>query len=168
MGLTHNTTEGMNIGLSGLDWGAGDEVVTTTLEHGGALLPLYQLHRRHGVRITFADVGNGERDAALTAIERAIHPGVRMVVLSHVTWGTGAVLPIGEIAQLAHEAGAQVLVDGAQSVGALPVDVHALDVDVYAFPGQKWLCGPEGTGGLYVKRAQLDAVQPTQIGILRL
>ena len=162
--LTHNTTEGMNIGTWGLEWEPGDEVVTTTLEHGGALLPLYQLHRRRGVQVTFADVRAGGREDALAALEQAIRPGVRLVVLSHVTWSTGAVLPLREITELAHAVGALVLVDGAQSVGAIDVDVHDLGVDFYAFPGHKWLCGPEGTGALYVRRDLLEVMQPTHVG----
>lgn len=162
--LTHNTTEGMNVGTWGLEWEPGDEVVTTTLEHGGALLPLYQLHRRRGVKVTFADVRGGGSEDALTALERAIRPGVRLVVLSHVTWSTGAVLPLREITGMAHAAGALVLVDGAQSAGAIDVDVHDLGVDFYALPGHKWLCGPEGTGALYVRRDLLEVLQPTHVG----
>lgn len=162
--LTHHTTEGMNIGLWGIDWRPGDEIVTTTLEHGGGLLPIYLLHRRQGVKVTFVDCGHGGYEATLEAMRRALHPGVRMVVLSHVTYQTGAILPLREIADLAHEAGAAVLVDGAQSVGAIPVSMHEQGADFYAFPGQKWLCGPEGTGGLYVRRERLAELQQTYIG----
>ena len=72
--LTQGTTAGMNIAVAGLDWKPGDEVVTTTQEHGGALLPLYVLHRRHGVKVSFADVGNGEAGRALEALGRASRP----------------------------------------------------------------------------------------------
>lgn len=164
IGITHHTTEGMNIGLWGIDWRPGDEIVTTTLEHGGGLLPIYLLHQRRGVKVSFAACGNGERDVVLEGMRRAIHPGVRMVVLSHVTYQTGAVLPLREIAEMAHQVGALVLVDGAQSVGAIPVSMHELGADFYAFPGQKWLCGPEGTGGLYVRRERLAELDQTYIG----
>jgi L-cysteine/cystine lyase len=162
--LARSTTEGMNMAIWGLDWKPGDVVVTTNVEHGGALIPLYQLHRRYGVTITFADATSGKPDEVLAAMESAISPGVKLVVLSHVAYGTGAVLPLREVAALAHERGALVLVDGAQSVGAIEVDFHALGVDFYAFPGQKWLCGPEGTGGLYVSAAAMDQLQPTYVG----
>jgi L-cysteine/cystine lyase len=162
--LARSTTEGMNMAVWGLDWKPGDVVVTTNVEHGGGLIPLYQLHRRYGVTIKFADATSGEPDEVLAAMESAISPGVRLVVLSHVAYGTGALLPLREVAALAHERGALVLVDGAQSVGATEVDFHALGVDFYAFPGQKWLCGPEGTGGLYVRAAAMSQLQPTYVG----
>ncbi len=164
IGLTHNTTEGVNIAIWGLNWREGDTVVTTTLEHGGGLLPLYQAHHRYGVQIKFADIGQGGRGQTLDAMSRAIQPGVRLVVLSHVAWSSGAVLPLKEIADMAHAVGALVAVDGAQSVGAIPVDMHDLGVDAYAFPGQKWLCGPEGTGGLFIRNDKLDTFQPTFTG----
>jgi L-cysteine/cystine lyase len=162
--LTRSTTEGMNMAICGLDWKPGDIAVTTTVEHGGALIPLYQLHQRDGVSIEFADAASGEPEEVLAAMESAVRPGVKLVVLSHVAYGTGAVLPVQAIAALAHEHGALVLVDGAQSVGATEVDFHALGADFYAFPGQKWLCGPEGTGGLYVSAAAMERLQPTYVG----
>jgi L-cysteine/cystine lyase len=164
--LTQGTTVGMNIAIAGLDWKPGDEVVTTTQEHGGALLPLYVLHRRHGVKVTFADVGNGEAGRALEALAQAIRPGVKAVVLSHVLYTTGATLPLKEITDLAHAAGCLVIVDGAQSVGAIPVDAPALEVDAYAFSGQKWLCGPESTGGLYVSPKALERFEPTFVSFM--
>ena len=162
--ISHNTTDGMNIGIWSLPWQPGDRVVTTTLEHPGALLPLYLLHRRFGVDVTFAEIGRGGRAETLEAMARAIRPGTKLVMLSHVTWGTGAVLPLREIVELAHAAGALVLVDGAQSVGSIPVDMHADGADFYAFSGQKWLCGPEGTGGIFVRADRMDRFTPAFIG----
>jgi L-cysteine/cystine lyase len=161
--LTHSTTEGMNIAAWGLDWEPGDEVVTTSQEHPGGLLPLYLLHRRRGVRVTFADVGNGEADRTLDALGRAIRPGVKAVVLSHVLYTTGAVLPLKEVVEIAHAAGAVVVADAAQAAGAIPVDVHQLGIDAYAFSGQKWLLGPEGTGGFYVDPDRREGFQPTYV-----
>ncbi|MGW1783732.1 aminotransferase class V-fold PLP-dependent enzyme [Streptomyces sp. NPDC002143] len=163
--LTHHTTEGMNIVTWGLDLRAGDRVVTTTLEHGGALVPLYQLRKRVGVDLAFADIGAGRPDETLAALATALEQPAKLVVISHVTYGTGAVLPLREIADLVHERGALLLVDGAQSVGAIPLDLDASGADFYAFPGQKWLCGPEGTGGLFVRREHLDLLQATQSGL---
>jgi L-cysteine/cystine lyase len=162
--ISHNTTDGMNIGTLGLGWRAGDHVVTTSLEHPGALLPLYVIHRRFGVEVEFAEIGRGGREETLAAMAAAIRPGTKLVVLSHVTWSTGAVLPLPEISELAHRAGALVLVDGAQSVGSIPVDMPAGGADFYAFSGQKWLCGPEGTGGIYVRGESLERFQPAFIG----
>jgi len=164
--LTQGTTVGMNIAIHGLAWSPGDEVVTTTQEHGGALLPLYVLHRRHGVKVTFAEVGNGGADEALEGLKKAIRPGVKAVVVSHVLYTTGAVLPLQEISELAHAAGATVIVDGAQSVGAIAVDAPALGADAYAFSGQKWLLGPESTGGLYVREDRLDDWELTFVSFM--
>src|SRR5690606_34476019 len=108
--ITHHTTEGMNIVIWGLPWRDGDEVVTTTIEHPGALVPLYQLHHRRGCTIRFADVGEGDAETVLRALRRAIGPRTRLVVLSHVSYSTGALLPLKEIVDLCHERGVQVLV----------------------------------------------------------
>jgi L-cysteine/cystine lyase len=81
-------------------------------------------------------------------------------MVSHVTYGTGALLPLDEIVQVAHDAGVEVLVDGAQSVGAVPVDMMASGADYLAFPSRKWLFGPDGTGALYVHPARLGDLHP--------
>jgi L-cysteine/cystine lyase len=159
--LTHSATEGIDIVAWGLDWQAGDEVVTTSVEHRGVLVPLRQLGARRDVAIKVAEVGSG---GSVEPVEALITPKTRLVALSHVSFSTGACLPIRAIADLAHAAGAMIVVDGAQAVGAMPVDVHALGVDFYAFPGQKWLCGPEGTGGLYVRRDRQAQLQSTYVG----
>src|SRR5262249_48027763 len=133
-------------------WRSEDEVLTSTVEHPGIVAPLHHLARRSGVSL---------RTVAPEAVAYAITDHTRLVAVSHVSFSTGACLPIAEIASAARDTGALLLVDGAQAVGALPVDVHALDVDAYAFPGQKWLCGPEGTGALYVRPGLM--LQPTHV-----
>ena len=159
--LTRSTTEGMNIATWGLDWQPGDVAVSTTHEHIGALGPLYGLRDRRGVELRFAEIGDGGDDeATLDAFDRAIVPGTRLVSLSHVLWSTGALLPVARIAALAHDRGALVVVDGAQAVGAIPVDVTGLGVDAYAHPAQKWLLGPEGMGALWVAPGALDRLEP--------
>ena len=155
--LTHAATDGMNVAAWAVDWKSGDRGVTTSLEHSGGLGPLWALRERLGVELVVADLGLGADPAAVLAtLDRAILPGTRLVALSHVTWATGARLPIREIAELAHSRGAMVAVDGAQSVGAIPVAVEELGVDFYAVPGQKWLLGPEGTGAVYCADSVLD------------
>jgi L-cysteine/cystine lyase len=162
LALSGSTTLGINIVVWGLEWQPGDEVVTTSIEHHGVLVPLQHLASRRGVFVRMADVGGG--GSALDPIVAQLSERTRLVALSHVSFSTGARLPIREIAGAAHAVGAGVLVDGAQSVGAIPVDVHALDVDYYAFPGQKWLFGPEGTGGLYVRETRQAELRPTFVG----
>ena len=161
--LTHHSSEGINIVLSGRTWRDGDEVLTTSLEHDAVTVPLGVLRQRHpGVTLRFVDIGLGDR--AREAIAAALSERTRLVVLSHVTYSTGAVLPVAEIAKLAHDAGAALLVDGAQSCGVLPVDLHALGADYYTVSGQKWLCGPEGTGALAIASARIDELRPTYGG----
>ena len=158
--LTHSTTEGMGAALMGLTWRPGDEVVTTNREHPGLLSPLSLLAHRFGVTVRQADIGNGGGDVA-AAIGSLVSARTRVIALSHVIWSTGAVIPLEEISALARQHGALVVVDGAQSAGQVPIDLHGSGVDAYALPGQKWLCGPEGTGALYVRRDRLADIAPT-------
>ncbi len=164
LALMHNTTEGMNAVLWGLRWQAGDEVITTSLEHPGLISPLAILRQRAGITVRFVDAGLGERDRLLTGIQRAFTRRTRLVAVSHVSYASGALFPLEEIIDLARAHEAWVLVDGAQTVGAIPLDLTALDVDFYAGPGQKWLCGPDGTGMLYVRPDRLDDLLPTYGG----
>lgn len=140
--LTSSTTDGCNIVLSGLDLSAGDEVVTTDSEHPGLLLPLHV----SGATVRVAEVAARPTANALDEILSHVTPRTRLLALSHVLWTTGQVMPVHE---LKRETGLRVLVDGAQSAGAIPVAVG--DLDFYTVSGQKWLCGPDPTGALYVR-----------------
>lgn len=162
--LTANTSEGINHIICGFNWIEGDEVLTLDigLEHTAVLLPLYALQRRHEVEVKIARIAIGENP--LKALKEQISFKTRLIVISHVFFSTGELLPIEEITQLAHQHGIPVLVDGAQSVGAIPVDVKELNVDFYSIPGQKWLCGPEGTGALYIKKERLTELSQAYIG----
>jgi L-cysteine/cystine lyase len=142
LALTGSTTDGCNIALSGLELRPDDEVVTTDSEHPGLLLPL----RVSGARVRVAEVAARPTEDALQAILSCITPRTRLLALSHVLWTTGQVMPVHE---LKRESGLPILVDGAQSVGALPVDVGELDY--YTVSCQKWLCAPESLGALYVR-----------------
>jgi L-cysteine/cystine lyase len=146
--LTHSTSGGLNLVLGGLDFTAGDEIVTTDNEHAGLLEPLAALERRHGVVLRVAEAL--QASDPLDAVVSQIGERTRLVALSHVLWANGRVLPLRDIAEAARAAGAPVVVDGAQGVGALEVDPEALGVDAYAGPGQKWLCGPNGVGFLWL------------------
>ena len=162
--LTDSTGEGLNIVSFGLNWHEGDEVITTNHEHISLLAPLYQLRDRYGIVIRFADIGPRAEKPVLKAIADLVTPRTRLISISHVTWTTGAVLNISEVAYMGREWGIPVLIDGAQSAGAIPIDVKALGVDFYAIPMQKWLCGPDGTGALYVRKEMLHFVSPTYVG----
>ncbi len=163
--LARATTEGMNAAAWAIDWQPGDRAVTTSLEHPGALGPLWVLRERRGVELAVADIGTGaDPEAVLESLDRAIVPGTRLVALSHVTWATGAVLPVERVVELAHSRGALVAVDGAQSVGAIPVRVEEIGADFYSVPGQKWLLGPDGTGALYCSPEMLEQARLTYAG----
>jgi L-cysteine/cystine lyase len=142
LALTSSTTDGCNIVVAGLGLTPGDEVVTTDSEHPGLLLPLHV----SGARVRVAEVAGHASAEALERISACVGPRTRLLALSHVLWTTGQVMPVHE---LRRETGLPVLVDGAQSVGAIPVDVGELDF--YTVSGQKWLCGPEPLGALYVR-----------------
>ncbi len=165
LALTHHTTEGMNIAAWGLPWRQGDRVLTTDQEHPGGLLPLAGLRRRLGVEVDFLQAADLAADPA-GAVEAAITPRTRLLAFSHVSYRTGEVLPAAAMIRAAHGRGVPALVDGAQAVGAIPVDLAELGADFYALPGQKWLCGPEGTGLLYVDRRQWSHLRQTFLGYL--
>jgi L-cysteine/cystine lyase len=160
--ITHATTDGMNLGTWALDWRQGGRAVTTCHEHPGGYGPLYMISDRFGVDLAFAEFpGDAPDDDIVAQFERLITPGAKLVSISHVLWTTGLVLPVRRIADIAHERGALVLVDGAQAAGAIPVAVRDLGVDMYSVPAQKWLLGPEGLGALWVRRELLDTLEST-------
>ncbi len=162
--LTDNTGEGMNVVSHGLNWHEGDEVITTNHEHISALAPLYQLRDRYGIGIRIADLGHLAERPVLEAIEQLVTPRTRLIVLSHVTWTNGVVLDVAAVTRFGRQRNIPVLIDGAQSAGDIALDMKALDADFYAIPMQKWLCGPDGTGALYVNRASLHHIAPTYVG----
>ena len=167
--LTHHTTDGINIVANGLAWQAGDEIVTTSAEHEGGLLPLYVQKRRHGVVVKVVDVSpEDSSDEIAVRLGRAIGPRTRLLAISHVNWNTGIRMPIECIAAIARERGVLTLVDGAQSAGAIPLELGSSGVDFYAVPAQKWLCGPEGIGALWVRAESLALLEPTFIGFFSL
>jgi L-cysteine/cystine lyase len=149
--LTGATTDGVNAVLAGLDLRPGDEIVTSDEEHPGLLAPLALARDRHGVEL---------RVVPFDAVADAVSVRTRLVACSHVSWISGRVADVDALAA----APAPVLLDGAQGLGAIPVDVRALGCEYYAASGQKWLCGPVGSGCLYVREDALDGLSPAWPG----
>jgi selenocysteine lyase/cysteine desulfurase len=145
--LTGSTTDGVNAVLNALDFGAGDEILTSDEEHPGMLAPLASLRDRRGVRV---------RMAPFAELAGEVSPHTKLVACSHVSWMTGSVVDAGALAA----ADCRVLLDGAQGLGAVPTHVGELGCDFYAASGQKWLCGPNGIGYLFV-RAELARELPS-------
>jgi L-cysteine/cystine lyase len=149
--LTTATTDGCNIVLNGLGIGAGDEVVTTDSEHPGLFGGLVA----SGATVRIAEIRNRPAAEALAALEDQLTERTRVIAVSHVSWLTGAVLPIRELA--GHRV--PLLVDGAQGAGAIPVDVQELGCDFYTVSAQKWLLGPEATGALFVRTDRVNELR---------
>ena len=140
----------------------GDEVVISDLEHHSNIVPWQQACLRAGAKLVVAPTdATGEFDMA--AFEALLSPRTRMVAVTHISNVTGHLLPVARIVELAHSAGAKVLIDGCQAVPRMPVDVQALGCDFYVFSGHK-AYGPTGTGVLYGRYDMLEAMPPWQTG----
>ena len=146
--FTHNATHALNLALYGL-LHPGDHVVTTSVEHNSVMRPLRDLETR-GVQVTLVSCGP-DGTLPMDEVRRALRPGSRLLVTTHASNVLGAVMPVGELAEAAHAAGALYLVDAAQTAGALPIDVDRSGMDLLAFTGHKALLGPTGTGGLFIR-----------------
>ncbi len=163
--LTENVTVGCNIALWGLNWQNQDHILLTDCEHPGIIATVQELGYRFGVQYSTCPIMDTLNEGNPTAvIQQHLQPHTRLVILSHLLWNTGQVFPLTEITRVCHEQGVKVLVDAAQSVGSLPLDLAATGVDFYAFTGHKWLCGPAGVGGLYISPNNFEQLRPTFIG----
>jgi L-cysteine/cystine lyase len=150
LALTTCTSEGLASVIDGLDLAPHQEILTSEEEHPGLLGTLGAAHHLRGVSV---------REAPLAQIAEAVSEQTALVACSHVSWMTGRVAPV-ELAEL----DVPVVLDGAQGVGAVPVDVHSLGCDAYAGAGQKWLCGPDGLGMLYVTPAFRERLKVSRRG----
>jgi cysteine desulfurase/selenocysteine lyase len=152
--FTGNTTEAINMVARGLPWKKGDRVVTTLLEHHSNLLPWMRVRDRHGIDLRIIPpAGDGSFDPA--SFEREIAPGTRLVAVTHASNVLGNLVPVREIAEICRDRGALLLVDGAQSVPHVPVNVEDLGCDFLCFSGHKML-GPTGTGVLWMREAGIE------------
>ena len=163
--VTRNTTEGLNIVLSGLDWRQGDEIITCNLEHGSVLITSLVTGKRHDVKVRVVDLDpHDSRETILGKFEAAFTPRTRLLFVSHVEYSTGLRMPAAELCRLAHDRGAQIMLDGAQTGGHLYLDMPAEGFDYYSIPGQKWVLGYEGVGALYIRRELIEQVHPAHTG----
>jgi isopenicillin-N epimerase len=153
--FTQNATMGMSFIANGLDLAPGDEVVSTNQEHAGGIGGWKLRAKRHGVivkELALADALPKGPDGVVSMFADAMTPRTKVVVFSHITSGRGILMPTGELCALARERGALSVVDGAQAVGQIRVDVKALGCDAYVASPHKWLLAPKGTGILYIRR----------------
>ncbi|WP_330204635.1 aminotransferase class V-fold PLP-dependent enzyme [Cyanobacterium sp. Dongsha4] len=168
--LTENVTSSCNIALWGIEWQEGDEILLTDAEHPGVIASIKEIARRFGVKMAVCPIiqtlNNGN---PVEIIKNHLTAKTRLLVISHVLWNTGQVLPLKEIVQVCHNyphqnKPIQVLVDGAQSAGGIPLNLIESEVDYYGCTGHKWLCGASGVGFLYIREDLLTSLRPTFIG----
>ncbi|MHB9096873.1 MAG: aminotransferase class V-fold PLP-dependent enzyme [Syntrophales bacterium] len=159
--FTKNATEALNIALGGL-LRPGDHVITSSMEHNSVMRPLRAL-AAEGVAVSVIPCSvRGELDPA--DIPPAIRPNTRTIILTHASNVTGTILPVGEAGRIAREHGLILIVDAAQTAGALPIAVEEMGIDLLAFTGHKALYGPPGTGGLYIKKGLETQIRPLMTG----
>jgi len=160
--FTSNGTDALNLAIHGL-LRPGDHVVTTVCEHNSVLRPLKMQSDLHGVETTYVGCdSSGYVDPG--QVLSAMNAKTRLVIINHGSNVTGAIQPIAEIAQIAHQRDALILIDAAQTAGCLPIDVEQLGVDLLATGGHKGLLGPLGTGLLYVRPTVTERLRPLQQG----
>ena len=172
LALTENVTSGCVLPLWGLPFAEGDRLLIGDCEHPGVVSACVELARRQNLAIDMLPVKHLRGDqsqcdaSVVEAMAQTLTPRTRLVVLSHLLWNTGQVMPIAAVAyQLTqHPQQPFLLVDAAQSFGQIPVEDAAAAADIYAFTGHKWACGPEGLGGVALSERVVAEAAPTVIG----
>lgn len=162
--LVSCATEGINIVINGLPLKKGDEVILTTHEHVAGNLPLLNRAKRDGIILKTFEPDTKNWNGNLEKIERLINKKTKLIFVSHITCTTGQRLPEKEICKLAKDKGLWVFLDGAQVPGMMPINVREYNCDFYTTSGHKWLLGPKRTGILYVKKENLELIQPLTVG----
>lgn len=162
--LTRSTTNAMNIAALGIDLARGDRVLTTDSEHEGGSACWKYLEKRVGIVVDRVVIAPEDHDAK-AIVERfsaAIKKETKVISVSHVIFSTGLRMPVREIVALAKAKNILTIVDGAQAVGNIEVDVKSIGCDAYAAPGHKWLMAPKGTGFLYISKDSFSKIQPVE------
>ena len=159
--LMPNTTSGIGLVAEGLDWEAGDQVITLADEFPSNLYPWLNLADR-GVRTHRLPTDLGRIE--LERLAQACNARTRLIALSWVGYATGYRQPLTEIAEIAHRHGALLLVDAIQGIGAFPLDVSEVPIDFLAADGHKWMLGPEGAGIVYIRQSHLERLRPLGVG----
>lgn len=148
--FTKNATEALNIAIKG-GLSPGVHVITTCMEHNSVMRPLKTLERDIGVTVTIVE-GNGFGEIDPDQIKKSIKKNTAMIISTLSSNVNGIIMPVKDIGKIAREAGVTFLLDASQGAGSLPVDVEELNVGLLAFPGHKGLMGPQGTGGIYIRK----------------
>lgn len=162
--LTRNVSEGLNMVVASLDWKAGDNaIVCRNIEHPNGVYALFNMRDRHGIEVRIV-TPTLDLAMPLDAIERSIDARTRLVILSSVTFATGARADLERLGRACRARNVIMLVDGAQSVGALDLNVHLAHIDALAVGASKYLCGPYGLGFLFVRKEFAEQLHPAYLG----
>ena len=164
LAFTRNTTEGINIVANGLPLRSGDEIILTTQEHVGNAFTWLALAKREGVVLRLFEPSTVSDDENIDRLSRCITKRTRLISIPHALTTTGTILPVARIARLASGKKIWFFVDGAQTAGMIPFNLHDIGCDAYATSGHKWLLGPKETGLLYVRRDMLDTIGAKFVG----
>ncbi len=174
--LTENVTSGCVLPLWGLPFSNGDRILISDCEHPGIVSACQELARRFNLEIDIlkvqlireggVDEQNKINSLVIKNLEKELKSRTKLVVISHLLWNTGAIMPIGLISEILSNHNNQpfLLVDAAQSFGQIPIKEAATKADIYAFTGHKWAFGPEGLGGVILSERVLEEATPTIIG----
>ena len=157
IGIIHNTSEGMNFISHGLNLQSGDEILLLENEYPSNVYP-FQHWEEKGVSLKFTPMANTQKEF-LENFKSSLSPKTKVVSLSLVHWCTGMPLPIEEIGNICRERNIELVIDGAQGVGLIPVDVKKMNISYMAFPAWKWLLGPLGLGGIFVAKDRLATMK---------
>jgi selenocysteine lyase/cysteine desulfurase len=162
--ITRSATDAMNCVALGSNLDRGDRVLTTDVEHEGGSICWSYLQRHRGIDLDVVSIAPGDFDTKeiISRFEKAITEKTKFISVSHVITSTGLRMPIAEIVALAKNRGILCVVDGAQAVGGIDVDVSKLGCHAYVATGHKWLMGPKGTGFLYISKDARSLIQPVQ------